>query len=317
MSNQVYKTPSLSSSRTALARPSPPSARSVTPNPRSVTPTPRSVAAQYAPKTSSPLASRPVVAHSTPPAAMIPTMSIPPSKAAKIPPPQATTIPTPTVALLNAALPPLPGPPRPDWYPAPRKCEPNERCDTYDYDPRRWLRGDVTQTLRTGSQFEPQASRITDGVYITDLYTATSRTAIGDMAPRLTQVISVHLPDEPVPIRSIKYGTVRVLRIPVEDEPTADLYSHFEEAVACMERAVEGGGMVLVHSVYGRSRAAAIVAAYFIARCNMTLKQALELIEQRRPVTHINNGFIAQLEKWEKKIRPLHVRVLASLARRH
>jgi protein-tyrosine phosphatase len=52
------------------------------------------------------------------------------------------------------------------------------------------------------------------------------------------------------------------LRIPVEDSDEADLLVWLRSASEFIYRAIESGGIVLVHSHLGQSRSAAVVAAH-------------------------------------------------------
>jgi dual specificity phosphatase 12 len=66
---------------------------------------------------------------------------------------------------------------------------------------------------------------------------------------------------EPIPAEWPQSG-VNHLRIPIEDLDYADLLIWLPVAIRFIYQALSGGGVVLVHSVEGLSRAPAVVAAY-------------------------------------------------------
>ncbi|KZV99671.1 phosphatases II [Exidia glandulosa HHB12029] len=102
------------------------------------------------------------------------------------------------------------------------------------------------------------------------------------------------------------------LQIPVDDEPEADLLSHFADTSAFIDSALQSDGRILVHCQAGIStsfeffscrtvtphrtgRSATVVAAYFIATYRLTPESALDLIRERRSFIWPNEGFLRQL----------------------
>ena len=76
---------------------------------------------------------------------------------------------------------------------------------------------------------------------------------------RVTHIVSVCT--DPIPA-DVPAGGIRQLRIPVEDIDLVDLLIHFPAACRFIHQAIAEGGVVLVHSNEGKSRSAAVVAAY-------------------------------------------------------
>jgi dual specificity phosphatase 12 len=55
---------------------------------------------------------------------------------------------------------------------------------------------------------------------------------------------------------------IQQLVVDIDDAHFTDVLRHLPEILAFMDRAIDGGGAVLVHCYYGISRSATVVAAY-------------------------------------------------------
>ncbi|XP_021566538.1 dual specificity protein phosphatase 5 [Carlito syrichta] len=92
--------------------------------------------------------------------------------------------------------------------------------------------------------------------------------------------------------------------IPVEDSHTADISSHFQEAIDFIDCVREKGGKVLVHCEAGISRSPTICMAYLMKTKQFRLKDAFDYIKQRRSMISPNFGFMGQLLQYESEILP-------------
>lgn len=155
-----------------------------------------------------------------------------------------------------------------------------------------------TQCTYRGPQgdFPLQASAILPGLYLSDMYTATSITALAHLG--VTHVVSVLRTPHPTRVPGIHQ-----LHVPIEDLPAADLLSHFRDAVDWIDRARETGGVVLVHCMWGMSRSAGIVIAYLMKRERWSLAQAWAHARARRGIVCPNSGFREQLSNWEGEMK--------------
>lgn len=90
--------------------------------------------------------------------------------------------------------------------------------------------------------------------------------------------------------------------IDVMDWPTENLKQYFPEVIEFIEQGMKAGG-VLVHCLAGRSRSAAVVIAFLIARRNKTFDEAYRFVLKKRPVIWPNLGFQQQLKEWEKELK--------------
>ena len=95
------------------------------------------------------------------------------------------------------------------------------------------------------------------------------------------------------------FGEERVLTIDVDDNVHSDLMVHFVTVADRVHERVTAGARVFVHCRQGRSRSAALLAAYLVLKHSMTLSEALELISEKNRGHNINDGFLRQLQNLE------------------
>ncbi|TFK87010.1 phosphatases II [Polyporus arcularius HHB13444] len=165
-----------------------------------------------------------------------------------------------------------------------------------DFFQRRALRNTCTQRSPL-DDFFPQASEIIPGLFVADLYTATSPAVVKEL--EITHVVSVvQKPDWRYP-RNIKH-----LCVPVEDRTDEDLLRYLDYTVPWIRDALaRENGRVLVHCVWGMSRSASVVVAYLIAARSMSLDEALRIVRGRRRIARPNSGFMEQLKVYERVTR--------------
>ncbi|KAJ7649766.1 protein-tyrosine phosphatase-like protein [Roridomyces roridus] len=114
-------------------------------------------------------------------------------------------------------------------------------------------------------------------------------------ALRITHILSVCF-DE-IPAQYAQSG-IRHMRISIEDEDH-DLLVHLPAACQFIHHALQSGGAVLVHSVQGLSRSAAVVAAYLMWSRRIGPTKALEAVRRAREQIWPNSGFQEQLVLFE------------------
>ncbi|PKK28187.1 dual specificity phosphatase 5, partial [Columba livia] len=90
--------------------------------------------------------------------------------------------------------------------------------------------------------------------------------------------------------------------IPVEDSHTADISSHFQEAIDFIDYVRRTGGKILVHCEAGISRSPTICMAYLMKTKKLCLEEAFDYIKQRRSLISPNFGFMGQLLQYESEI---------------
>lgn len=92
--------------------------------------------------------------------------------------------------------------------------------------------------------------------------------------------------------------------VPVEDSDGEDIHQYFSAATAAMHAVIAGGKAVLVHCIAGRSRSPTIVAAYVMRYVpgKRAVADALGLVRAGRSRALPNDGFCAQLRRWEMEL---------------
>jgi protein-tyrosine phosphatase len=60
---------------------------------------------------------------------------------------------------------------------------------------------------------------------------------------------------------------------------------------------VEQGESCLIHSLHGKSRACAVLAAYLMKKYNWSLNKALELINSKKEGLEIRSNYLAQMQE--------------------
>ncbi|KAH7929876.1 phosphatases II [Leucogyrophana mollusca] len=166
-----------------------------------------------------------------------------------------------------------------------------------DYFERRELRLVCTQKF-PWEDFLPQASEIFPGLYLCDVYTATSPVVLKRLG--ITHVISV--------MRAPWYHyppSVRHLCVPVDDTKTTNISTYFERTSSWIQAALHSSpdAKVMVHCVWGMSRSASFVVAYLMGTRGMTMEGALTFVKAKRSVVNPNRGFLWQLNVYEQKVR--------------
>lgn len=95
--------------------------------------------------------------------------------------------------------------------------------------------------------------------------------------------------------------------IPVLDMQEEQIIKYFGKAFDFIDNRVnefgDTTGNVLVHCVAGISRSATIVIAYLMRKYGMSYFEALNYVQQKRPIVDPNPGFVKQLQKYERQLR--------------
>ena len=87
------------------------------------------------------------------------------------------------------------------------------------------------------------------------------------------------------------------LKVPVIDEPNADIAKHFNRAIDFIDESIKMNKSVLIHCVYGVSRSATLICAYLIKKKGLTVGEAIKFVKLRRPKAEPNRGFLLELER--------------------
>lgn len=93
------------------------------------------------------------------------------------------------------------------------------------------------------------------------------------------------------------------LQIPAKDSEAFQLIEFFDIMSDFINKAFNKKGIVFVHCAMGVSRSPTAVMAYLMKYQKMTFKKALKHVESKRSIVFPNEGFLLQLEEFEKQIK--------------
>ncbi len=101
---------------------------------------------------------------------------------------------------------------------------------------------------------------------------------------------------------------IQYLVVDLEDSPREDLLGHLDLALEFIEGALMSSeeNRVLVHCFQGKSRSAAICAAYLMKKSGCSLEGAIEEVRRNRPQAQPNLGFATQLRLYRKRLDAGH-----------
>lgn len=115
---------------------------------------------------------------------------------------------------------------------------------------------------------------------------------------RISQILNVarEVPQSPVAVQ--RYAAAFL-----DDNDEQLLDAALPSAFRFLDAARGAQARVLVHCVVGKSRSVAVVLAYMIARCDMSLLDAWRAVRKARPLAQPNANFLRQLMSLEQAVR--------------
>lgn len=140
----------------------------------------------------------------------------------------------------------------------------------------------------------PLPDEIVPGVYLGSVECAWNRHGLKSLAISHILTIAFYEPCYP---DLFTYSVV-----PVDDRNSEDLLSNFPSCFEFIETALKQGHKVLVHCRHGASRSAAVVMSFLMKYRGMSVDQAYAFVKEKRNQVAPNDGFIAQLHKWEESL---------------
>uniref|UniRef100_A0A1A7X9C7 Dual specificity phosphatase 28 n=1 Tax=Iconisemion striatum TaxID=60296 RepID=A0A1A7X9C7_9TELE len=140
-----------------------------------------------------------------------------------------------------------------------------------------------------------QLCKVTSSLFISNTHSACSAELLQQEAVTLCINVSKQ---QPFPSSSIIK-----LQIPVYDDPSEDLYSHFDRCADAIQKEANRGGRSLVYCKNGRSRSATICIAYLMKHRRLSLTEAMQRVKTARHVIDPNPGFMCQLRRYEEVLK--------------
>ncbi|CAI2366802.1 unnamed protein product [Moneuplotes crassus] len=138
--------------------------------------------------------------------------------------------------------------------------------------------------------------RITDRIFLGDINGVSNLHLL--RKNKITHILTMAAGIRPLYRKEFKYKVVNIM-----DLPTQNILMYFDKAIEFINKAVAGGGRVLVHCFAGVSRSASTVIAYFMATRKMGFTEAFNYVKKKRPVIFPNYGFQRQLVEYEKSLQ--------------
>ena len=99
-----------------------------------------------------------------------------------------------------------------------------------------------------------------------------------------------------------RHDKIQYVNVALNDTRSArieNVEAAFVAAVEAVDRDLQAGKHVLVHCFMGASRSVALVCAYLMKYRAMTLNDAYQLVQEKRPCAALNHNFHAWLEQWQ------------------
>lgn len=97
-------------------------------------------------------------------------------------------------------------------------------------------------------------------------------------------------------------GAFEYVHVGISDGSEARLLGWFPDIGDRIHRHRAAGDAVFVHCQMGHSRSPTLVIAYLVSHLGLTLREALELVQLRRPVSNPNTHFKLDLLRHELRI---------------
>lgn len=144
----------------------------------------------------------------------------------------------------------------------------------------------------TGRMIKSHADEVWPKLYIGDYDSAENCSELIGRA--FTHIVNcAHSPRRGGP-DYYKGMNITYLGIEGRDSPDYDMSANFNKAADFIDKALRGGGKVLVHCHVGVSRSATVVLAFLMLKHNMPLVDAINTVKEGRGVFP-NRGFLRQL----------------------
>ncbi|KAK5860472.1 hypothetical protein PBY51_021947 [Eleginops maclovinus] len=142
-----------------------------------------------------------------------------------------------------------------------------------------------------------QLCQVTRALFISNARSACSEELLQREAVTLAINVSKQQPFPPAS------AVVATLQIPVYDDPSEDLYAHFDRSADAIQQEAQRGGRSVVYCKNGRSRSATVCIAYLMKHRGLTLSDAKQKVKTARHEIDPNPGFLSQLQRYELELK--------------
>lgn len=91
----------------------------------------------------------------------------------------------------------------------------------------------------------------------------------------------------------------KYLVLNIADSPIENIIQYIPKVCVFLDTCFQSGGKALIHGNIGISRSAALTIGYVMQKRNLSYKDAMQLVQQRRFCISPNEGFVQQLREYE------------------
>eukprot|EP00118_Oscarella_pearsei_P009266 m.52465 g.52465 ORF g.52465 m.52465 type:complete len:183 (+) comp34210_c1_seq1:140-688(+) len=137
-------------------------------------------------------------------------------------------------------------------------------------------------------------NKIVPGLYIGNIQDSKSEDQL--KKNDIKHIVSLH------PGAAPRFEHINYKCLEVDDNPSQDLSSYFQECTDFIHKSRLSGGSVLVHCFAGVSRAVTITCAYLMSVTAFRWPEILEAVRCSRPQACPNSGFAKQLKKFAENV---------------
>ena len=139
--------------------------------------------------------------------------------------------------------------------------------------------------------FHKPISKIEKGLYLGDIIDADNKTLLKKL--KITHILNISKEADCFHPKDFKYFHMRL-----EDHESIQILPYLDKITNFIEEGRKNGA-ILVHCVYGISRAATAVIAFLMKFHSMSYLLARKYVEKKRPHIYPNTGFAKQLKQWQ------------------
>lgn len=156
----------------------------------------------------------------------------------------------------------------------------------------------MRQAAQTATQASSDLNEIAEGILLGSAAAAEDLKLLGSQ--RVSHVLICH-----PHLREAHPGRFKYGRMPLPDQPCANLLELLPDALEFLEAARRKGRRALVHCLRGICRSACCVIALLMFERGLSFDEAWQACEKQRPIIYPNVGFQQQLRYFEVLLRRL------------
>jgi len=138
-----------------------------------------------------------------------------------------------------------------------------------------------------------EANEIIPGLWLGSFESACDKTALEER--NIKSIVTVVYNINPI------FKDLTYYKVPIIDTENSNINKYFDECIDFIDESLKKGS-VLVHCIRGISRSSTIVCAYLIKKLGYSCQHAIKTICEKRPQAFPNEGFLSQLDTFEKSL---------------